>query len=125
MRTILEFWAEQFPKRKPIHFVFPFAKYGGAGRDDHFGFSGGIAYAVDPTRPIGNWKEAWESAKERAGVVCRVHDLRHTGCTRMLEAGVAFSVLSDIMGWSASTAVRMARRYGHIGPRRDAMRSTN
>lgn len=30
----------------------------------------------------------------------------------MLEAGVPFSVVSDIMGWSASTAVRMAKRTG-------------
>ena len=33
----------------------------------------------------------------------------------MLEAGIPFSVVSDIMGWSASTAMRMAKRYGHIG----------
>src|ERR1700747_1041060 len=69
----------------------------------------------DPTRPIGRWKEAWESAKNRAAISCRFHDLRHTGCTRMLEAGVPFSVVATIMGWSPSTTVRMARRYGHIG----------
>jgi hypothetical protein len=33
----------------------------------------------------------------------------------MLEAGVPFSVIAPIMGWSASTTVRMAKRYGHIG----------
>jgi len=33
----------------------------------------------------------------------------------MLEAGVPFSVLATIMGWSPSTTVRMSRRYGHIG----------
>jgi len=33
----------------------------------------------------------------------------------MLEAGIPFSVVASIMGWSASTTVRMARRYGHIG----------
>ena len=33
----------------------------------------------------------------------------------MLEAGVPFSVVIEIMGWSASTAVRMAKKYGHIG----------
>jgi hypothetical protein len=33
----------------------------------------------------------------------------------MLEAGVPFSVVATIMGWSASTTVRMAKRYGHIG----------
>jgi hypothetical protein len=31
------------------------------------------------------------------------------------EAGVPFSVVATIMGWSPSTTVRMARRYGHIG----------
>jgi hypothetical protein len=33
----------------------------------------------------------------------------------MLEAGIPFSVVATIMGWSASTTVRMANRYGHIG----------
>jgi integrase len=72
-------------------------------------------YKTDPTRPIGRWKEAWEAAKIRAGVSCRFHDLRHTGCTRMLEAGAPFAVVAELMGWSASTAIRMAKRYGHIG----------
>jgi integrase len=75
----------------------------------------GRIYGSDPTKPIGRWKEAWESAKIRAGVSCRFHDLRHTGCTRMLEAGIPFSVVATVMGWSPSTTVRMSRRYGHIG----------
>jgi hypothetical protein len=33
----------------------------------------------------------------------------------MLEADVPFSVVATIMGWSASTIVRMSKRYGHIG----------
>jgi len=59
-----------------------------------------IGYATDPTKPINDWKEAWEGAKKRAGavlmpvkmdepsdqaseqkprsLVCRFHDLRHT-----------------------------------------------
>jgi integrase len=123
LRTVLEFWAERFPNFKPNHYVFPFERYGGKGTDDVYGFTGSVAYDTDPTRPVGDWKEGWERAKERAGVTCRFHDLRHSGCTRMLEAGVPFSVVSDIMGWSASTAVRMAKRYGHIGhtARREAI----
>src|SRR5688572_10823063 len=39
----------------------------------------------------------------------------HEGTACPLEAGVPFAVVSDIMGWSASTAIRMARRYAHIG----------
>jgi len=123
VRTVLEFWAERFPDRKPNHFVFPSARYGGKGTDVTFGFNGSIAYSLDPTQPIGDWKEAWEAAKKRAGVTCRFHDLRHTGCTRLLEQGVPFAVVAEIMGWSASTTIRMAKRYGHIGQsaRREAL----
>jgi integrase len=107
--AIFGFWASLFPDRQPNHFVFPAERYGASGD----GVT--VVYDSDPTRPIGRWKEAWESAKTRAGVSCRFHDLRHTGCTRMLEAGVPFSVVATIMGWSPSTTVRMSRRYGHIG----------
>jgi integrase len=70
---------------------------------------------VDPTSPIGTWKEAWEAAKRRSGVDCRFHDLRHTGCTRLLDAGVSHPVVAEIMGWSTSTAIRMIKEvYGHL-----------
>ena len=69
----------------------------------------------DPVKPIGDWKKAWEAAKLRAKVACRFHDLRHTACAGMLESGAPFSVVATLLGWSPSTAVRMARRYGHIG----------
>jgi integrase len=107
--AILGFWASLFPGRAPDHYVFASERYGASGD----GLT--VVYDIDPTKPIGRWKEAWESAKIRAGVLCRFHDLRHTGCTRMLEAGVPFSVVATIMGWSPSTTVRMSRRYGHIG----------
>jgi integrase len=115
-RTILSFWADSFPNREPNHYVFPSEKYGLAQREDeHKGSTRTCIHGTDPTKPIGRWKEAWEAAKIRAGVQCRFHDLRHTGCTRMLEAGVPFSVVATIMGWSASTTVRLSKRYGHMG----------
>jgi len=107
--AVLGFWASLFSLREPNHFVFPAERYGASGN------GATVVYESDPTRPIGRWKEAWESGKIRARVSCRFRDLRHTGCTRMLEAGVPFSVVATIMGWSPSTTVRMARRYGHIG----------
>jgi integrase len=61
---------------------------------ERYGASGDgatVVYDSDPSRPIGRWKVAWESAKIRAAVSCRFHDLRHTGCTRMLEAGICGS----------------------------------
>ena len=102
----LRIWAATFPDRKPNHFVFPSEQYG----------QGAAVYRTDPTRPIGTWKEAWEAAKRRAGVECRFHDCRHTGCSRLLDAGVSHPVVAEIMGWSSSTAIRMIKDvYGHIG----------
>ena len=111
----LEFWGGNFLDRSPDSYVFPSERYGAAGDDFR-----ACVYQTDPSKPIGRWKEAWEAAKERAKVNCRFHDLRHTGCTRMLEGGVPLSVVAAVMGWSASTTVRMAKRYGHIG--QDAQR---
>jgi hypothetical protein len=33
----------------------------------------------------------------------------------MLEAGVPFQVVAELMGWSSATTIRMVKRYGHIG----------
>jgi integrase len=107
---VMNMWAERFPARQSAHYVFPAEKYGAAG--DRFI---PCSHSTDVTKPIGDWKEAWEAARKRAGVSCRFHDLRHTACTRMLEAGTPLSVVATIMGWSPSTTVRMSRRYGHIG----------
>jgi integrase len=118
-------WASQFRARQPEQFLFPSERYGAAG--DVFE---ACAYGTDPSKPLSSWKVAWEAAKRRAGAALegkssddkiarplrvRFHDLRHTACTRMLEGGVPYPVVASIMGWSASTAIRMAKRYGHIG----------
>jgi len=114
--AVVKFWAGLFPDREAKHYVFPYEKYGLAQRkDQQKGSTQACVHSTDPMKPIGRWKEAWETAKKTAGVSCRFHDLRHTGCTRMLEAGIPFSVVASVMGWSASTTVRMSRRYGHIG----------
>ena len=107
---VTKFWAEQFVNRKPAHFVFQAERYGAAG--DKFE---PCVFDSDPTRAINSWKESWESAKKRAKVTVRFHDLRHTCVTRMLEGGVPLSVVASILGWSAATTTRMAKRYGHIG----------
>ena len=41
----------------------------------------------------------------------------------ILSRGQPFAVVADIMRWSPATAVRMVKRYGHIGPsaKRSAM----
>jgi integrase len=114
----LKVWAQQFPKRKLDHYVFPSERVGFSGHEEI-----PQVFDTDPTAPITSWKTAWNTAKTSAGVSCRFHDLRHTAVTRLLEAGQPFAVVAEIMGWSPATAVRMAKRYGHIGEstRRQAM----
>jgi integrase len=131
----LKFWASQFPGRQPEHYVFPAERYGAAGNKFE-----PKAYNTDPTQPIADIKEAWEAAKLRAGKIlkglseddssdvatpesgvqktaplqCRFHDLRHTAVSRMLDAGVPIAKVAKIVGWSPSTMVKMAARYGHF-----------
>jgi integrase len=103
-------WSRQFPAREQQHFVFPSERYGQKREP-----STTTAYNIDVNKPIGTFKTAWKSAKKASGVKCRFHDLRHTACTRMLEAGIPLSVVASVMGWSPATTTRMAKRYGHIG----------
>ncbi len=59
--AILCFWSSLFPLREPSDFVFPAERYWASGD------GATVVYESDPTRPIGRGKEAWESAKIRAG----------------------------------------------------------
>lgn len=97
----LDLWASRFPNAKPEHFVFPACETG----------------RLDPHCPIANWRTAWRRACAKAGLEgLRYHDCRHTAATKLLEHGTPFAVVAQILGWSASTAGRMAKRYGHIRP---------
>jgi integrase len=126
----LDMWASRFPNRKPEDFVFPACENG----------------HVDLARPIANWRTAWHNATSAVecpkcgrlqppsdscrnsdckakmrGIISplaglRFHDLRHSAATKMLENGVPIATVAQVLGWSASTAIRMAKRYGHIRP---------
>jgi integrase len=103
--------------------VFPQEAYGGA--TDAFTPCAHHTH-TDATTPIGSWKTAWQAARKRAGLSIRFHDLRHSACTRMLEATVPLAVVADVLGWSPATTAKMSRLYGHIGDaaRRQAMQAT-
>lgn len=75
---------------------------------------------VDATRPVTSLKTAWETVKADAGVDCRLHDLRHSFCTKLAEAGVPEATMLDMMG---HVSAAMLRRYSHIRAkaRREAM----
>ena len=105
----LTFWASLFEERQPEHYVFPSEQYGLAGHRRT-----PCTHRVDPTTAIGSWKTAWTLARRNAGVAARFHDLRHTAVSRLLERGVPLSIVASIMGWSASTMTKMAKRYAHF-----------
>jgi len=97
----LDTWAARFSNRIPQAFVFPSCENGKIRLD----------------RPIANWRTAWRKICKAAGLPgLRFHDLRHTAATKLLENGVPYATVAQILGWSPTTAVRMAKRYGHIRP---------
>jgi integrase len=121
--AVLEVWAENFPGRKPTHFVFPSETY----RQSKGGQKGKVT--TDPTKHVTSVQHSWTTALEKAGwilagrpesldgvapVQCRFHDLRHTACTRMIQAGVPIPVIAQLVGWSATTMMAMAKKYGHF-----------
>ena len=95
----------------------------GAGGDN---FDANIT-GSEPSKAVGTLKTAWHTAKKLAGIKARWHDLRHTAVTRLLESGQTLPMVASIMGWSPSTTVRTAQRYGHISTeaRRAAMEAMN
>ncbi len=91
-----DWFKAKFGALEPDWFVFPFCRR---------------AKPIDPARPVTTLRKAWGTVCAQAGIECRIHDLRHTVCTKMAEAGVPEATMLDIMG-HMSTA--MLRRYSHI-----------
>lgn len=106
-------WATSFPNRTPEHFVFATERYGLDGEDGHKA-GAAVPYSVNPEKAMGSWKTSWNAARKEAKVSCRLHDLRHTAVSRMLDAGVPIAKVAKIVGWSPATMVRMSHRYGHF-----------
>jgi hypothetical protein len=78
----------------------------------------GKAARLRPAKILGEGTEEvdlgdGELEQEIRPLACRSHDLRHTAVSRMLNAGPSGEGGQDC-GWSASTKVLMARRYGHF-----------
>jgi integrase len=106
---VLKEWRAQFTDAKPAHYVFPSERVGLDGQD---GKAAGrvVPYDTDPAKPIGSWKTAFNSAKKVAGVQMRLHDARHTFCSRAGEAGAAEQTLTAMAGWMSR---KMLETYSH------------
>ncbi len=79
----------------PDHFVFPWAERGKA----------------DPSRPCTNIASAWYTIRATAGVACRLHDLRHTYATRLIEGGASDAIVRELIG---HVDPQVIQRYTHI-----------
>jgi len=82
----------------------------------------GSPFPTDPKRPTTTIKTGWESLRDKAGVSCRLHDLRHTVATKMAEAGVPESTMLALLGHMSRA---MLERYSHIrmAAKREAVES--
>jgi integrase len=111
LRDHICWFTERFGYLNPNWFVFP----GRIGRPRK-----GVLRPFDPARATSTIKTAWASLRKKAGVRCRLHDLRHTAATKMAEAGVPESAMLSIMGHMSRG---MLERYSHIrlAAKRDAV----
>jgi integrase-like protein len=71
------------------------------------------------TRPVTTLKTAWIRVREKANVVGRWHDNRHTLVTELAESGAGDEVIMSIAGHVSRA---MLSRYSHV--RMEAKRST-
>ena len=86
------------------------ARFGSAKPEDYI-FPAGKPTPNDPKNHITDVTGAWDALRKRAGVSCRLHDLRHTAATKLAENGVPESTMLSLMGHMSRA---MLERYSHI-----------
>jgi integrase len=102
----LDWYKTAFGKTEPEWYLFPF----------------GASKPKDPTRPTLSIKKAWGTIRRLAKVDCRVHDLRHTGVTKLAECGASDATIMAIVGHMSRA---MLEHYSHVRmqAKRQAMES--
>ena len=75
-------YVSRFKERRPEWYVFP----AGKGQPN------------DPTKPVTTLKTAWTKVREKAKVIGRWHDNRHTLVTELAESGAGDEVIMTIAG---------------------------
>ena len=75
----------------------------------------GCPYVVpnpETKKPYGNLFCAWDTARKRAGLPdVRMHDLRHSFASNLVNAGQSIYVVSKLLG---HTQVKTTARYSHL-----------
>jgi integrase len=88
-------YIRRFGECKPEWYVFP----AGKGQPN------------DPTRPVTTLRTAWTKVRDKAKVVGRWHDNRHTLVTELSESGAGDEVIMSIAGHVSRA---MLSRYSHV-----------
>jgi integrase len=74
-------------------------------------FAAGKGQPNDPTRPVTTLRTAWTKVRDKAKVVGRWHDNRHTLVTELAESGAGDEVIMSIAGHVSRA---MLSRYSHV-----------
>jgi integrase len=107
--AVLSLWLARFPSAGPDSYVFPFHHVGVAG-NKRLPWVWGVDLAKPMTRFA--YKRAFNTARDKAGVVCRFYDARHTFVTRLAEnPAVSVETIRQLAG---HVSERMLSRYSHI-----------
>jgi integrase len=88
-------YVRRFGECKPNWYVFP----AGKGQPN------------DPTRPVTTLRTAWTKVRDKAKVVGRWYDNRHTLVTELAESGAGDEVIMSIAGHVSRA---MLSRYSHV-----------
>lgn len=85
------------------------AEAGGLWADLDLVFASEVGLPIDPSDD----RKAWKAIVAAVGVdEARVHDMRHTAASLLIEQGVPTSVVQEILGHAD---VRTTQRYVHVG----------
>lgn len=103
-------WKSRWPDAKPEDYIFPTQRlaFKGSGATDNGVMT---VYGVDTSKPLGAWKRAWDTAKKRAGVECRIHDLRHHFISALAQTQTTDATIQAISGHLSR---KMLEHYSHV-----------
>jgi integrase len=108
--SALSDWRSRWLDATPDDYIFPSERlmFKGVGAPDRGMMT---PYGVDLSKPLGSWKRAWKSAKKKAGVECRIRDLRHHFISLLAQTQTPDATIQAISGHLSR---KMLDHYSHV-----------